>query len=199
MKLPSGKFVIRLDPSLHARLRTICQTTQVSLNHLCVEQIKTLVASDANSIASVQRFGISVAELQKLLGRNGFKISSCLVFGSAVRGESTTRSDIDLLFVLSPGEHLSRDLYTQWDKKIAPFFVKRVVREVSPQFVNLPTEVDGAGSLWLEAAIEGVILWDNENSLSNFLIVLRSWIASGQARRKLSHGHPYWITLTELQ
>ncbi len=109
-----------------------------------------------------------------------------LLFGSRARGEERDDSDTDLLVVLDRTRPLVRALYEQWDEA-AP------LAAYSPHFVHLPESVAQAGSLWLEAAVDGVILEDPQGNVSRFLGSLRRAIASGQMVRRTAHGHPYWV------
>lgn len=192
MKPPSGKFIVRLDPALHAQLQNMSHERHLSINQLCVNQIKALTGASPASTSGV-RFGIPEVELKNLLESSGCKVQGCVLFGSAARGELTSKSDLDLLLVLEPGESPSRDVYSLWEKKVEPFLKTKLAREVSPQFVALPESFADAGGIWYETAIHGLILWEEANAISIFLGRLREWIAAGKAQRKLSHGQPYWI------
>lgn len=193
MKPASGKFIIRIDPALHARLQSMSLKRHISLNRLCVEQIQAISGVGPSSGIGEVRFGIPVGELKTTLQEAGIRLHGCVVFGSAVRGELSEKSDIDLLLVLKAEETLTRDLYDEWRKKIEPHLKSKVTKEVSPQFVTLPNSPAESGSLWYEVAIQGSILWDEDNEVSRFLRQVREWIAAGNAQRKVSHGHPYWV------
>jgi len=50
-----------------------------------------------------------------------FGISELAMFGSAVRGESRPDSDVDLLYVLSPGTRLGFDIFRLEDELVELF------------------------------------------------------------------------------
>jgi hypothetical protein len=64
---------------------------------------------------------------------------------------------------------------------------------LSPHFVHLPDDVEGAGSLWYEAAMDAIVLFDREGRISRFLRSIRRSMAEGKLQRKSAYGHPYWI------
>jgi hypothetical protein len=109
------------------------------------------------------------------------------------RGISDLRgSDTDLLLVLAPGVKLSRDLYRHWDE-ITARQPGSLPAHLSPHFSRLPAAPSEAGGLWLEVALEGIVLWERAPSVSSTMAQLREFIAAGGATRKVCHGAPYWI------
>ena len=58
---------------------------------------------------------------------------------------------------------------------------------------ELPAAGDEAGSVWLEAAVDGVTLWDRQLRVSRFLGRLRRAIVEGRWVRRFLHGQPYWV------
>ena len=68
---------------------------------------------------------------------------------------------------------------------------------LSPHFAHLPPDVHRAGSVWLEAAVDGSVLSDRGHRINRFLRRLRVEIASGGLVRKLAYGHPYWVRKPE--
>ncbi len=109
-----------------------------------------------------------------------------VLFGSAARGDDMESSDIDLLIIVNLP--LNRKLYSKWDQELNSI----VSEKFSPHFVNIPQDPHQSGSIWLEAAMEGVICYDPNGLVSTFLKELRGLIAGGVFERKWSHGHPYW-------
>jgi hypothetical protein len=63
---------------------------------------------------------------------------------------------------------------------------------LSPHFVHLPSHVGPAGSIWLEASIDGIVVSDSEGTVAAFLAGIRQEIAEGRFVRRMAHGHPYW-------
>ena len=181
---------MRMSPELHKKLHAEAQKLNTSLNRLCLEKIH-----NAGSEKTIEPESAKNSELQEITGHVLEAFGNLLVgialFGSTARGEETNSSDIDLLLVLKAGADFKRDLYRQWDKKIAPRIGGG--REISPQFVKMPEDVSGAGGIWLETALEGMVLWEKSNRLSSFLRLLRHEIASGKFKRSMVHGHPFWV------
>jgi hypothetical protein len=106
-----------------------------------------------------------------------------------VRGEARRTSDVDLLIVLGDGVPIRRDLYTAWDKQVMPALGEKY----SPQFSHVPK--GNVSSLWLEVALEGQIDFDPHGRVRQVLYKIKEEIASGRYRRKISHGHPYWVKI----
>ncbi len=118
----------------------------------------------------------------------GDNLLSVVQFGSSVRGEARASSDIDLLLVMSPEESIDRGLYRKWDAEIAPY----CELPYSPQFSHMPHE-ESPSSLWLEVALEGVVVFASTPQVQGVLSRLRERIASGEFVRRMSYGHPYWV------
>jgi hypothetical protein len=128
--------------------------------------------------------------LETVRGFLGEELIGVVLFGSAARGEQREGSDVDLLIVLQPSTPLNRKLYRRWDEAIPEPFL-------SPHFTHLPAHVEQAGSIWLEAAVEGSVLSDRGSRINRFLRRLREEMASGRLVRKSAYGHPYWVRKTE--
>lgn len=115
------------------------------------------------------------------------RVEGLVLFGSFARGRQTADSDIDLLVVLNRSVTLDRDIYSRWRVR------KFEGREVAPLFVQIPGEGERIGGLWFEVALDGIVLFDRELHLSRFLAHVRDLVAGGCVRRKVTHGHPYWV------
>jgi hypothetical protein len=50
-----------------------------------------------------------------------------------------------------------------------------------------------AGSLWLEAAVDGIVLHEVDEEVSRFFGSIRRMIASGKLKRRSAYGHHYWV------
>lgn len=171
----SGKFVLRIDPKLHSSFRKEAKERGISLNHLIVSRLTA-----GSKLEPV------ISEVRSAFGES---LSGIILFGSAVRGEQTKISDIDLLIVLKSEVAISRKLYQIWDDSIA----LSVGEAYSPQFVHLPKDFDSISSLWLEVGLEGEILFDQSDSIRHCVSKIKQQIAEGRFVRRLSHGSPYWM------
>ena len=116
----------------------------------------------------------------------GTSLLGVLLFGSVARGEEHDGSDIDLLIVIARERPLTRLLYRQWDEAWPE-------AAYSPHFVHLPQSIEKAGSVWLEAAVDGIIPDEGDGSVRRFLGQLRKAMAAGRLVRRTAHGHAYWI------
>jgi predicted nucleotidyltransferase len=174
--LPSGKFVLRLDPALHQRLRDEAVAHSTSLNNWIMNRLDSRSPDQNAKIVSTVR---------NTFGEN---LTGVVQFGSSVRNEMRKGSDIDLLIVLDSSASIERSLYRKWDKDVAPVLGEKY----SPQFSHLPAQ-ESATSLWLEIAVEGEILFARDFDLKTCLRQLRTAIAEGRFVRKLSYGIPYWM------
>ncbi|KYG64706.1 hypothetical protein AZI86_10875 [Bdellovibrio bacteriovorus] len=168
----SGKFVLRLEPGLHQALKEEASRNGESLNQLCNRKLKSFKALDLD---------LPLEEIIKVFSPQGV-----VLFGSQVRGQATEKSDIDILVVLGPQVKMDREFYRRWDQL-------GVGEKYSPQFVALPKPGEPVGSLWLENAIEGEILYDLNGNVKKVFRDIRGDIAKGLYIKKMSHGQGYWI------
>ena len=119
-----------------------------------------------------------------VLARFRDKVLGIALYGSYARGLARTNSDVDILIVLDRSQSLDRDIYNalaEPNGKFAPFFV------------YLPDESEQPRGLWLEVALDGIVLFDRDFVLNRYLSRLRRAIAQGSVRRKSTHGHAYWV------
>ncbi len=172
--MASGKFVLRLDPKTHQALKEEARARGESLNSLCSRKLQNPTGSEWSEVCEriVQEFAPE----------------GIILFGSVARGEATQKSDVDLLVVLPKTQQISRALYQRWDQVFA-----KTEDIYSPQFVHLPHSNEVIGSIWLETALEGEILYEKQRVLRDVLVNIRAQIAEGRYWRKLSHGHSYWV------
>jgi hypothetical protein len=193
----SGRFLLRVDPALHQRLRELARRRGCSLNRLCAELLEraltpTETPGPACQIASDV---VPAAVLRRLRAELGEQLAGIALFGSVARGESWDRSDVDLLVVLVSGAPITRELYQRWDA-VAQAEAIPGGRNLELHFVSLPRSPEAAGGLWLEVALEGVLLHDPHLEVARMLARLRQQIAAGHVVRRLSHGRPYWVRST---
>lgn len=185
----TGKFVLRVSPELHRRLRRAAEDADTSLNSICVDFIQRgLEVTKPDGGKGTHPLAVPILEF---LQKNNLNANAVLLFGSVARNEETDRSDTDILIVLEPGAKITRQLYHLWDNY--PHVIPKGFPALSPHFVALPSDLHSTGSLWNEVALEGISLWEKDDSVRNFLIALRKEIAAGRWVRKISHGHPYWL------
>lgn len=191
MREASGRFVLRVPPELHRRLRDRALGEKLSLNSLCVRFLEASLQGEPVASARATP-GLDLGLLEAVAREWSADRVGVALFGSAARGDATAASDIDLLVVLEPDARIERSLYDRWDR-IVRSRGRRADDRVSPQFVALPDSPDEAGGVWLEVAREGIVLDDAGGRLARFLIALRDHIAAGAVTRKKAHGHPYWV------
>lgn len=178
--LPSGRFVLRLDPRLHARLRDAAAAAGVSLNEYCARTLESPAGPMVEPARQVVERGVSVV---------GEGLIGVVAFGSWARDELASGSDVDLLLVVDDGVRVERSLYDAWDVEPARWDS----RAVEPHFVRLPDAGARVSGLWAEAAVDGVVLLDRDLWIARYLVSVRRRIAEGELVRRRSHGQSYWV------
>lgn len=178
----SGRFVLRIDPSLHARLRREARANRLSLNELCARRLAT-------GSAAPPALGPLGSAVQRASQTYGEALVGVVAFGSWARGQTLDGSDVDLLIALRDSVLLAPALYRAWDS--APLAAG--ARRVEPHFVHLPSGADAASGLWAEVAIDGIVLYEVELQLSLLLVQIRRQIVAGRLVRRVMHGQPYWV------
>lgn len=168
--------MLRVPAALHARMRAEARAAGVSLNEYCVRQLTLPAGAAELAPALAQAFDMY-----------GDDLMGVVVFGSWARGEATAESDIDLLIVL--GGAVTRERYRTWDD--AP--LTTVGLRVEPMLVNLPADDGRVSSLWAEVAVDGLVLYDRDLSVSRYLAGIRRQIVSGAMQQRSVHGQHYWV------
>ncbi|MHB0970943.1 MAG: toxin-antitoxin system HicB family antitoxin [Thermoanaerobaculia bacterium] len=176
----SGRFVLRIEPELHAALRRAAAGEGISLNEYCARRLALPSGTVAAPAVDVIRHARRVAH-DALVG--------VAVFGSWARDEMATGSDVDVLIVLDESLPIDRGLYRAWDEAA----VWWDGHPVEPHFVQLPAAGAPVSSVWAEVAIGGVILYETDFAVSRRLVAIRQKIADGRIIRRTIHGQPYWI------
>ena len=178
-----SKFLLRLPSALHERFTNKAKLDGTSLNSMYVKAIEHSLykTSDSSRFSEV---------MEALILIYGPSLISVVLFGSQARGTARTSSDIDLLLVFNEKTSISRSLYSLWDKK----FSLKKFSNVSIHCVHRMKTLEQPGSLWLEIAIDGIILKDDDGRTTHRISRLRRVIAEGKFIRKEVHGHGYWIT-----
>ncbi len=192
MKSLSGKFVLRVPEEMHMQLNKLANDTLRSLNATCIDLIERQLKFDSKVNEAETPFTSIVINHYKetMLG--------LIVFGSYTREETTKSSDIDVLVVLDDKVNITRSLYKDWEVNLESKVRDLFTMEVSPHFANLSSNNKlynniNPGSLWLEIAFEGKILWEKKDVVSKMIRKIRLLIAEGIYQRRISHGHPYWV------
>ena len=169
-----------MPPTLHAALQGAAHASSLSLNAYCVRQL----AAASPGVASDE-------DVTALLGRAravaGDALSAVVLYGSWVRDEATSGSDVDALIVVDSGLALSRALYRDWDAQ--PITWRG--RHLDAHFVHLARDGEFSG-LWAELAVDGIVLFERDWKVSMHLARIRRAIAAGQLVRRVVHGQPYW-------
>ena len=178
----SGRFVLRIDPGLHASLREAAREADMSLNEYCALKLALPSGSSADwAVEAVRRAAFIF----------GSALVGVVAFGSWSRGEAATSSDIDLMIVVDESVEINRRLYRDWDDE--PIYWNTHL--VEPHFAHLPASA--TGGIWAEIAVDGVILFERGLLLSKRLVNLRQDIADGRLVRRRVHGQPYWVDREE--
>lgn len=173
----SGRFLVRMPPSLHAALDGAARAAGISLNEYCVRRLAAAGTADGDAAKLLAR-AASVA---------GDSLKAVLLHGSWARGEATAASDVDALIVVDRSLQLDRALYRLWDAESITW----QGHSVDAHFVHVPEEETLSG-LWAEAAIDGQVHFDRDGSVSEHLHRVRRAIAEGRLLRRVANGQPYW-------
>lgn len=176
----SGRFLLRIEPALHAELRAAARETGLSLNEYCARRLAMPEAG------FMDEGGASVRRALQLFGRDLIAVAA---FGSWARGRAADTSDVDLLVVVEERVALGRQAYRSWDESPVTWSG----RPVEPHLVHLPAAGQRVSGLWAEVALDGVILFEREYRLSRRLVPIRAAIAEGRLVRRRVHGQTYWV------
>ncbi len=176
---PSGRFVLRIDPGLHAALRGSAQQAGLSLNDFCARRLSWPGMPSGPAVDIVRRAA-------SMLGEG---LAGLVAFGSWARDELAAESDIDVLVVVGPDVTVTRELYRRWDAEP----IHWGARPVDAHFLRLPAAGEPVAGIWAEAAVDGVVLFDRALHLSRRLVAIRRRIVDGEIVRRSVHGQPYWV------
>ena len=177
----SGRFLVRIDPGLHAALRTQAASRGISLNRHCAHRLGSPDRElPAPGIMTVRRAFEEFGE--SLLG--------VVAFGSWARGHPSWESDLDVLLVVDEEVAVSRSLYRRWDDRPA---LQWDGHRVEPHFVHLPDEGETPSGLWPEVAVDGLVLYERRLLVSRALAAVRHLIVADRISQRLAHGNPYWV------
>lgn len=178
--LPSGRFVLRIEPELHAVLKEAAREAGLSLNDYCTRKLMVPGANVAGPGAEV---------VERVARRFGPSLLGVVVYGSWVRGEAADGSDVDVLVVVDATVEVVRGLYRSWDEEPLSW----EGRPVEVHFVRLPGVSEPLSGLWAEAALDGVVLFERGLVVSRRLASMRRRLVAGDVSRRRVHGQPYWV------
>lgn len=178
--VPSGRFVLRMDPGLHAALREAAKEAGVSLNEYCVRKL----AAPAGDIA-----GPAADAVERAAALFGDSLVGLVIYGSWARDELAEGSDVDLLVIVDRRVAITRELYRRWDA--SPLRWDSL--PVEPHFVHLPDRAARISSTWAEIALDGVVLFERGGGVSRLLVRLRRKIVAGELVQRRIHGQTYWV------
>jgi hypothetical protein len=178
----SGRFLLRIDPGLHAALRGSASAAGLSLNEYCARKL-------AAPVGELSAFDVAGAAVTRAAAVVAGALVGVVAFGSWARSELHDASDIDLLVVVDDDLELTRALYARWDE--APILVEG--RRAEPHFVTVPKGAAPPVGLWAEAAVDGIVLFARDLQLQARLAALRRELLEGRVVRKTAHGQPYWV------
>src|SRR5262245_9445427 len=105
---PSGRFVLRIEPEVHAALQLAAQRAGLSLNEYCGRRLALP--------CSVLELEPAAELVKRALAIHAEQLLGVVLFGSWVRGEAGPSSDVDVLIVLDASVALTRSLYHPWDE-----------------------------------------------------------------------------------
>ena len=176
-----ARFLLRLPKGLYAALQRAAAESHLSLNEYCIRRLATSGPAHAAHASAADVVNRALA-----VGRDD--VVGVIVYGSWARGSAGPGSDLDVLIVVDRQRELTRALYADWDR--AP--VKWDGRDVDPHFVHLPKPGHATG-LWGEAAVDGILLFERDFTVSAALAGVRRDIADGRLVRRTVHGQPYWV------
>ena len=165
-----------MDGALFKQLQALADERALSLNQYCLKILSRAPHSE----------NLQMIDLIKKYYKES--LNGIVLFGSHARDTATTSSDIDILLVLDESLPLRSKLYSEWEKRLA----SDMAATVSPHFAHLPPDAKQVGSLWLEVALEGKVLWDPYAKVQHMLKNIRDRVSSGEYQRKMTYGVPYW-------
>lgn len=135
----------------------------------------------------------------------GERLLALAVFGSVARGTMRADSDIDFLLVVStlPQGRMARvDEFSPVEATLSKVLRRAeasgVHTTLSPVF-KTPQELEQGSLLFLDMTDQARILFERQETLSNYLGRLRARLAAMGAKRVQKGGGYYWILKPDLK
>lgn len=178
-----SKILLRTSRELHRRLLSDAKLKKQSLNELCLERLSIPSSLEGQS-AEVARKVVGTAD--HLFKEN---LRGVIFYGSQARKEARTDSDWDFLVIIDDTIKLTRDLYRRWDD----FWSATPHDKTEIHFAHKPKSTGVSTGFWCEIALDGIVLFEKEFSVSSHLVRIRREIADGMIMRQNVHGQSYWI------
>lgn len=180
-RLPSGRFVVRIDSFLHAALQARARLEGISLNRYCARELESPGKELPEPAAK------TVGRAYSIMGES---LLGVVVFGSWARGESSWDSDVDTLLIADNHLPITRGLYRQWDDEPALEWDGHVIE---PHFVHLLADDETPSGLWAEVAIDGLILFERKLLVSRALAGVKRQILEKRTSHRVVDGNSYWV------
>jgi hypothetical protein len=176
---PSGRFVLRIPPPLHAALAESARARGLSLNEHCARSLARAEAATGDALTGT---------VARALNQLGPAVVAVAVFGSWARGEAGPSSDVDVLIVVAPEVEITRSLYAPWDGVDLSVDGRRV----EPHFVQMRRAGDPISGLWAEIALDGAVIYDPDLALSGELSRVRRALLGGELVQRSAGGRSWW-------
>ena len=167
-----ARVLLRLPADLHRTLVKAAADVDLSFNQFCVRRLRA--PSDAHGLSAVRSRVVTRA--REVFGD---RLDGMLVLGSWARGEAAATSDIDVLIVIDAKIALTREIYRTWDLDPISFDGRAIDAHFAHPSAagTLPTAV------WCEAAVDGIVWYDRDGSMTIRLGEVRRAIAEGRMVR----------------
>lgn len=182
----SGKFVLRIPIDMHKKLVDMAKSNKISLNQACVNLLKIGLAGKEKGALFAKSLEKVILKLKE---RFDGGLCGIVLFGSYATGDASSESDVDLMIIMERDVPIERGLYRWWDENIV--WEERAA--LSPHFVGMIDDADGAGGLWLEVATSGKIIYQRDSVLNDLFYSVEKLISDGRVRKYISNGHSYWV------
>jgi predicted nucleotidyltransferase len=127
---PSGRFLLRIPPELHRRLRDLAGGRDKSLNELCRDILERAVSGGTEGAGLTSPLELLVQRCRESFAG---QLVGIVLFGSVARGEEFPESDLDVLLVMDEACPIQRGLYRVWEANVDHFVKQNFGREETPQ------------------------------------------------------------------
>lgn len=176
-----ARVLLRLPADLQRSLSAAAAAAGLSFNELCVRRLAAPAQpGDASAVRALV--------FDRARAVFGDRLRGLVALGSWARGDQMNGSDIDVLIVIDSSTSLTRALYRQWDETPLSFNG----RAIDVHFAHMPAPGTPPSAVWCEAAVDGLVWFDDDGQLIARLSDVRRAIADGRVVRAFAHGQPYW-------